>query len=182
MLIAGRAGVCGPHVHPHTTRHTVIWTLWALGNPVEIISKFLHHSQSSTMEPYIRPTDEEMQCTINMPWIGIKRNDKDNKTKAMELSLALASPFESQDGKTFPQALEQYRNSQKMVANHQQTQICNKGVHFTLPVSHTNVNPVAGHYTEMMSEKKRRREEGKHLMRKMISDLEKIGNQKQRVL
>ena len=183
MLIAGRAGVCGPHVHPQTTRHTVIWTVWALGNPVEVISKFVHHIQSpTTMERYIRPTDEEIQSTINMPWIGIKRNDKDSTTTAMELSLALASPFESQDGKTFPQALEQYTNSQKMVANHQQTQICTKGVHFTLPVSHTDVNPAAVHGAEMKAEKKTRREEGKHIMRKMISDLEKISNKKQRVL
>ena len=33
--IARRAGVVGAHVHPHTTRHTVAWTLCALGNSVE---------------------------------------------------------------------------------------------------------------------------------------------------
>ena len=183
MSIANRAGVYGPHVHPHTTRHTVIWTLWALGNPVEIISKFVHHSQSSTtMERYIRPTDEEIHSTINMPWIGIKKNAKDNKRTAMELSLALASPFASQDGKTFPQALEQHTNSQKMPTTHQQTQICSKDVHFTLPVPHTDVNPAAVHCAETRAGRKRRREEGKILMRKMISDLEEMKNKKQRVL
>jgi integrase len=33
--VARRAGVTGSHVHPHTTRHTVAWTLHALGNSVE---------------------------------------------------------------------------------------------------------------------------------------------------
>lgn len=36
--VARRAGVEGPHVHPHTTRHTVAWTLYALGNTVDQVA------------------------------------------------------------------------------------------------------------------------------------------------
>ena len=97
MSVAERGGVVGSHVHPHTTRHTVIWTLWALGNPLEVISKFVHHKQTSTtMERYIRPTDEHIADAVHMPWVETPSSQKqDLKQTAMELSRALCSPFGS---------------------------------------------------------------------------------------
>ena len=107
--IASRAGISGYHVHPHTTRHTVIWTLWALGNPVENISRFVHHSQTSTtLDRYVRPTDADVAENLSMPWVEGSNNKKkvSNKDLAYRLSLAMASPFESDDGKTFPCSLQ----------------------------------------------------------------------------
>ena len=49
-----RAGISGTHVHPHTTRHTVAWTLGALGNEVHLVADFVgHKSPQVTNDVYI---------------------------------------------------------------------------------------------------------------------------------
>lgn len=103
MRVCNRASVHGKHVHPHTTRHTVIWTLWALGNPLEHIAEFAHHNcTTTTMKQYIKPTDEERSAAINIPWIQTGKPPRTVFERAQALSVALASPFGSKDGKTFP--------------------------------------------------------------------------------
>lgn len=105
MSIAKRAGMGGSHVHPHTTRHTVIWTLWALDNPIDKIAKVAHHQSTSTTEIYIRPTGAEIANTVDMPWAPCDGDNISNQDKARELSIAMASPYASADGKTFPTTL-----------------------------------------------------------------------------
>ena len=97
MAVAARAGLNGSYVHPHTTRHTVIWTLWALAHgPVA--------QHETGMDRYIRPTDEDVAADIDPP-CDTPSVTKSNLELGRELSLALASPFLSTDGRTFPVTL-----------------------------------------------------------------------------
>ena len=132
MDIARRVGPLQPHVHPHTTRHTVIWTLWALGNPVEAISKFVHHSHTSTtMDRYIKPTDEDIHGSLNMPWAGPPKSKDDLRKTATALSLYLASPFHSSDGKMFPASMQDlYSHEIQTKSKIQQQLQCKKTVQF----------------------------------------------------
>lgn len=41
-----RAGISGPHVHPHTFRHTVVQMLFLTGSSFESISKWIGHSST----------------------------------------------------------------------------------------------------------------------------------------
>lgn len=117
MRVAERAGVRGPHVHPHTTRHTVAWTLCALGNTVEAVAGFVgHRNPRVTQDVYIAMTGAQRQQLLACPWLaagdhgggsGIRSGcDVGTPQPAAEQGLAMAeaicSPFGSADGQTFP--------------------------------------------------------------------------------
>lgn len=129
--IAVRAGVQGAHVHPHTTRHTVAWTLNALGNSIEDISKTLGHKDPKvTAEVYVAMTQQERMGRMTCPWAGTQGHPPAEvmKERGLELASALASPFLSADGKTFPvfraedvfQKQEDVRSERWISTSHQQ--------------------------------------------------------------
>lgn len=52
--VAARAGVSGPHVHIHTTRHTVAFELFEAGNRLEYVAKFLGHTPAVCEKFYLK--------------------------------------------------------------------------------------------------------------------------------
>ena len=104
--VAQRAGVTGPHVHPHTTRHTVAWTLHALGNSVERVAGFVgHRSPQVTSQVYIALTQAQQRALVDCPWLdATKTGDARRRMRreAEEMARAICSPFGSADGRTFP--------------------------------------------------------------------------------
>lgn len=105
MSVARRAGVTGKHCHPHTTRHTVAWTLAALGNSVEDIAIFMGHKNPQvTRDIYIAMSRSQTMSRMNCPWIKASSDECGIKLQNLgyELASALASPFASEDQKTFP--------------------------------------------------------------------------------
>lgn len=106
MSVAHRAGVHGVHVKPHTTRHTVCWTLSALGNKLDEIADFAgHRSTAVTQSIYIAMEEAQKRSRMNIPWL---ENDQQSSAErlqaiAFELAGAIAGPFASEDGKTFPE-------------------------------------------------------------------------------
>ena len=118
MRVAERAGVRGPHVHPHTTRHTVAWTLCALGNTVEAVAGFVgHRNPRVTQDVYIAMTGAQRQELLACPWLaagegaggsGIRsgcdplRTPQPAAEQGLAMAEAICSPFGSADGRTFP--------------------------------------------------------------------------------
>ena len=104
--VAERAGVSGPHAHPHTTRHTVAWTLAAIGNKVEDIAALLgHRDLRTTNEVYIALSHEERMSRMVCPWSRLSDEDEEEDSlmvSGVELASAIASPFLSEDQRTFP--------------------------------------------------------------------------------
>lgn len=103
--VAKRAGLSGEHVKPHTTRHTVAWTLHALGNDIGDIAKFVgHKTPDVTSTVYIAMDDAVRFTTMNIPWTGVNPAQAKAalRAEAMGLASAMASPFGSLDRKTFP--------------------------------------------------------------------------------
>jgi desulfoferrodoxin (superoxide reductase-like protein) len=104
--VAQRAGVTGSHVHPHTTRHTVAWTLHALGNSVERVAGFVgHRSPQVTSRVYIALTQAQQRALVDCPWLGATKTGdarRRMRQEAEEMARAICSPFGSTDGRTFP--------------------------------------------------------------------------------
>lgn len=98
MDVAARAGLEGRHVKPRTVWHTVCWTLSALGNPLDDIADFVglrHHSVAVAV--------------MGRVYVAMDKAQKRGRTGAvrmrdivLELAGAIAGPFASEDGRTFP--------------------------------------------------------------------------------
>ncbi len=64
------AGLKGTHLHPHALRHSYAHILLNSGNSVDIVSKLLGHSNSSTTEKfYLRETASDVAERANIPWL-----------------------------------------------------------------------------------------------------------------
>ena len=101
--VAARAGPSGRHVHPHTTRHTVAWTLKCLGNSTDNVAGFVgHKSARITSDKYIALSAQERREAMNIPWLKDVGGGESLRDRALELACAIASPFGSADGRTFP--------------------------------------------------------------------------------
>ena len=73
--ICKSAGIEGPHVHPHSFRHTYAHMLLECGNSVENVARLLGHSSSSTTEEYyLKESAAEVSKRANIPWLngGVK--------------------------------------------------------------------------------------------------------------
>lgn len=56
--------------HPHAMRHALAHRLFALGNPIALIAKFLgHRSLNTTNDFYLRLTYEEVAARMTLPWV-----------------------------------------------------------------------------------------------------------------
>jgi integrase len=105
MGLAGRAGLTGSHVKPHTTRHTVFWTLSALGNKLEEVADFAgHRSPAVTNKVYIAMEEAVKRSRMNIPWLETDGRTGTERLQdvALELAGAIAGPFASEDRRTFP--------------------------------------------------------------------------------
>lgn len=66
--VCDHAGVTGPHCHPHAARHFVAHRLFANGNSLAIIAKFLGHSSiETTNRHYMRLSFAETMDHIKLP-------------------------------------------------------------------------------------------------------------------
>ena len=64
------ADVRRPHCHPHAARHTLVHQLFAVGNPLALIAKFLGHTTIQTTERYyLRLSYRETMERIRLPWL-----------------------------------------------------------------------------------------------------------------
>ena len=77
-----KAGVEGPHAHPHTCRHTVAHTLLQYDNSIAHISKFLGHKTINSTAVYLASS-----CpAVNVPWLEVFKvapnNNQKNKSDA----------------------------------------------------------------------------------------------------
>ena len=64
------AGLKGTHLHPHALRHSYAHILLNSGNSVDIVSKLLGHSSSSTTEKfYLKETASDVAERANIPWL-----------------------------------------------------------------------------------------------------------------
>ncbi len=105
MGVAARAGLTGSHVKPHTTRHTVCWTLSALGNKLEEVADFAgHRSPTVTNQVYIAMEEAQKRSRMDIPWLETdgRTGTEHLQGLALELAGAIAGPFASDDGRTFP--------------------------------------------------------------------------------
>lgn len=75
--IAKKAGVDGPHIHPHSFRHSFAHMLLECGNSIENISKLLGHSSSNTTEVfYLKESAAEVSKRCNIPWLEESPKEK----------------------------------------------------------------------------------------------------------
>ena len=67
-----RAGIHGPHAHPHTFRHSFVHMMTTLGVSSEVIAKFVgHRNVTTTTGTYGRLSTEEMGAlAATCPLIG----------------------------------------------------------------------------------------------------------------
>lgn len=64
-----RAGIA-KRVHPHSFRHSYAYILLNCGNSVDIVSKLMGHSSSSTTEQYyLRENQQEISERAEIPWM-----------------------------------------------------------------------------------------------------------------
>lgn len=76
--IASRAGIEGPHVHPHSFRHRLVGKLAAVGNPLELVSKFMGHRDTKTTAVfYWVPTLTEIANRLIDPWTAPRRKEEE---------------------------------------------------------------------------------------------------------
>lgn len=166
MAVATRAGLSGSHVKPHTTRHTVAWTLSALGNKLEHIADFVgHRSTQVTNDVYIAMQEAEKRHRMDIPWLNTDAASAQERLQAtaLELASALAGPFASADGRTFPKY-------QRPTPSRTATQ-----VRFTVPEAvHDEVTTQSVARAERKASKKAKKEErrakGQDLMKRSLEE------------
>ena len=68
--VCEEAGLKGSHLHPHALRHSYAHILLNSGNTVDVVSKLLGHSNSSTTEKfYLKETASDVAERANIPWL-----------------------------------------------------------------------------------------------------------------
>lgn len=68
--MAKRAGITGPHMHPHALRHTYAHMMLETGNSVDTVAKLLGHASSKTTESfYLKENAVEVAKRANIPWL-----------------------------------------------------------------------------------------------------------------
>lgn len=103
--LADRAGLVGPHVHPHACRHTVVHRLWYAGNSLAHISRFLgHESPTTTSKYYLRLAHRELISHMIIPWDTLK--DRDDEPVDVSTTIASQEPTKSQNAQS-------HRNTQE---------------------------------------------------------------------
>lgn len=66
-----RANLHGPQFHPHSLRHCYVKMLLALGNPIEVVSKLINHSNVlTTQKYYVHETAADLAERAAIPWLA----------------------------------------------------------------------------------------------------------------
>lgn len=70
QVICTKAGLKGTEFHPHALRHCYSHILLELGNPIEIVSKLINHSNVATTEKfYLKESAAEVSARAHIPWL-----------------------------------------------------------------------------------------------------------------
>lgn len=78
-------------------------TLYALGNPIESVARFLGHRNTQvTAEVYTAMSGAQRRQMLDIPWLRDRPEQGALREEAEALACALCSPFASADGRTFP--------------------------------------------------------------------------------
>jgi integrase len=81
---AKKAGVVDFVVHPHAFRHTIVGKLMDAGNTLELVSKFMGHSNVNvTANSYWVPTMMELHNKMNNPFTGTYQAKVQSDTDAV---------------------------------------------------------------------------------------------------
>lgn len=92
-----RADVQGPHVHPHTFRHTVVQMLFLTGSSFEAIAKWIGHSSPQlTSSVYGRLLQRDVEAQLGeVPFLGAGAPGAaaDPAAEWQELSRFLRAPY-----------------------------------------------------------------------------------------
>lgn len=68
--VCWRAGLDGPHLHPHSLRHSYAHILLETGNDVHTISKLLGHASTAITEAfYLKESAAQVASRANIPWL-----------------------------------------------------------------------------------------------------------------
>jgi len=83
-----RAKIAGPHLHPHSLRHSYAHILLELGNDVDKVAKMLGHANSNTTEKfYLKESAAEAASRADIPWLN---NDAQKRGPVVPAFLAEA--------------------------------------------------------------------------------------------
>ena len=166
MGVATRAGLSGRHIKPHTTRHTVCWTLSAMGNKLEEIADFAgHRSTAVTSQVYIAMDEAQKRSRMDIPWLETDGRTGAERLQdlALELAGAIAGPFASDDGRTFPDYRRTARRSSLRVTVVEPSPVIDK-------VRHHTVAAASVERAEQKAAKKAKRKEFQNQLKNQMSE------------
>ena len=115
-----RAGLKGPHVHPHTFRHTVIKILHMSGVPFERIAKWIGHSNANiTSNIYGRLKETELQQLVHPPFADDAHKTIGDEWK--EVARLIRDPY---NNNVEPPPSKRQRQSVESTLSQLQQQLC----------------------------------------------------------
>lgn len=167
MEVAKRAGLKGGHVKPHTTRHTVCWTLSAIGNKLNDIAVFAgHRNVNVTNDVYIAMEEAQKRSRMDIPWLerNGRRDAEQLQEMALELAGAIAGPFASVDGRTFPD----YKCSRQQSMRRNTFQEPTPGI--INEENHRTVTAASLERAERKAERKNKKKEIKEQLQKQMAE------------
>jgi integrase len=86
--IARDADITDVHVHPHAFRHTLVERLIAEGNSIDLVSKYLGHTQSSVTSCYYYvPTPEQLGAALRNPFVPKSQPEPEVRLQAANAQL-----------------------------------------------------------------------------------------------
>lgn len=98
--IGERAGVVGPHVHPHSLRHTFAHLLLESGNDPGLVSKMMGHSSSKTTEMYyLKESAVEASKRCNIPWL-VKDKKQEPLPNFLKSNVVIQKPVKLRTSKS----------------------------------------------------------------------------------
>jgi len=98
--IGERAGVTGPHVHPHALRHTFAHLLLESGNDPGLVSKMMGHSSSRTTEMYyLKESAVEASKRCNIPWL-VKDKKQEPLPNFLKSNVVIQKPVKLRTSKS----------------------------------------------------------------------------------
>ena len=76
--LCAAGNLSGKHLHPHALRHSYAHILLESGNSVDIVSKLLGHTSSTTTEKfYLKENASDIAKRANIPWLNNTNRKED---------------------------------------------------------------------------------------------------------
>jgi len=80
LKYSSEAGIFGVRVHPHAFRHTIVGKLMDAGNSLEVVSKFMGHSNTNTTAKHYWLSDIDKLCkNMRNPFTGSFSSEAEKK-------------------------------------------------------------------------------------------------------